>query len=40
MGIIRSTFILDEDNIVIHVFKKVSPKKHQDEIFQTMNLHG
>lgn len=39
-GIIRSTFILDEDNIVIHVFKKVSPKKHQNEIFQTMNLHG
>ncbi|MCH8012281.1 MAG: redoxin domain-containing protein [Candidatus Marinimicrobia bacterium] len=40
IGIIRSTFILDKDNIVLHVFKKVSPKKHQDEIFQIMNLHG
>lgn len=32
MGIIRSTFIIDESGTVSHVFPKVSPKKHAAEI--------
>ena len=37
-GIIRSTFILDENNVVIHVFPKVSPRKHQGEVLQVLGL--
>ena len=32
MGIIRSTFIIDEKGIIIKVFPKVSPEGHGDEI--------
>ncbi len=37
-GIIRSTFVLDDENSVIHVFPKVSPKKHQDELLSELGL--
>jgi thioredoxin-dependent peroxiredoxin len=32
MGIIRSTFILDEEGKIIKVFDKVKPSKHGDEL--------
>lgn len=36
MGIIRSTFILDENRIVVKVFPKVKPDKHADEILAAL----
>lgn len=36
MGIIRSTFILDEDGIVMKVFPKVSPEGHADEVLKAL----
>ena len=32
MGIVRSTFVIDEDGIIMKVFPKVSPDGHVDEI--------
>lgn len=36
MGILRSTFIIDEDQTIRHVFPKVSPKTHADEILKAL----
>lgn len=36
MGIIRSTFIINEDQTISHVFPKVSPKTHADEILKAL----
>ncbi|GAB6088676.1 thioredoxin-dependent thiol peroxidase [Spirochaeta dissipatitropha] len=35
-GILRSSFILDEQGIVSHVFPKVSPKNHAELILQAL----
>ena len=35
-GITRSTFILDENGVVTHVFPKVSPKSHADEVLAAL----
>ena len=37
-GINRSTFVLDEESHVTHVFTKVSPKKHQEELLNALGL--
>lgn len=37
-GINRSTFVLDEENYVTHVFPKVSPKQHQKELLTALGL--
>lgn len=36
MGVIRSTFILDEQGIIIKAFPKVSPDNHGEEIFESL----
>ena len=36
MGIIRSTFIIDEKGKLTHVFPKVSPKNHAEEILKAL----
>ena len=36
MGIIRSTFIINEKQVISHVFPKVSPKTHADEILKVL----
>ncbi|MBT3274513.1 MAG: thioredoxin-dependent thiol peroxidase [Spirochaetales bacterium] len=36
MGIIRSTFILDENNVVIEAFPKVKPADHAEEILNLL----
>jgi peroxiredoxin Q/BCP len=35
-GIIRSTFIIDENGIIIKVFPKVSPEGHGDEVLKIL----
>ncbi|MBN1623078.1 MAG: thioredoxin-dependent thiol peroxidase [Clostridia bacterium] len=38
MGILRSTFIIDEKGVVTHVFPKVSPKDHAKEILEALEV--
>jgi len=38
MGIIRSTFVIDESGNLSHVFPKVSPKKHAEEILEALSV--
>ncbi len=35
-GIIRSTFIIDENNVIIKVFPKVKPAEHAEEILESL----
>jgi peroxiredoxin Q/BCP len=37
MGIIRSTFIIDESGNISHVFPKVSPNEHAKEILEALD---
>ncbi|MFH0970411.1 MAG: thioredoxin-dependent thiol peroxidase [Candidatus Diapherotrites archaeon] len=36
MGIIRSTFIIDEDGKIMKVFPRVSPEGHAEEVIQAL----
>lgn len=36
MGIIRSTFIIDEDGRIMKVFPKVTPEGHAEEVLQAL----
>lgn len=36
MGIIRSTFVLDEEGTIIKVFPKVKPADHSQEVLQVL----
>lgn len=37
MGIIRSTFIIDEDGRILKVFPKVSPQGHAEEVLEALD---
>ncbi|MBN1523758.1 MAG: thioredoxin-dependent thiol peroxidase [Spirochaetales bacterium] len=37
MGILRSTFVIDEKGMVIKVFPKVSPKEHAKEVLEVLD---
>jgi peroxiredoxin Q/BCP len=32
MGILRSTFVIDDQGIIVKVFPKVRPKAHSEEV--------
>ena len=36
MGIIRSTFVIDEEGKIVKVFPKVKPKNHSQEILEVL----
>lgn len=36
MGLIRSTFVLDENNVVIKAYQKVKPQDHAQEILEVL----
>ena len=36
MGVERTTFVLDENGIVTHVFRKVKPQGHADEVIAAL----
>lgn len=36
MGIIRSTYLIDEEGIVSHIWPKVSPKKHLVQVLEAL----
>ena len=37
MGLIRSTFVLDENNVVMKAYPKVKPEQHAREILEMLN---
>ena len=39
MGIIRSTFIIDEEGVIVKVFPKVRPKNHSQEVLEALARH-
>ena len=36
MGVIRSTYIIDENGVISHVWPKVTPKNHADEVLEAL----
>jgi peroxiredoxin Q/BCP len=38
MGVLRSTFVIDENGVVQEVFEKVKTKDHTNQIFKSINL--
>ena len=38
MGVIRTTFIIDEKGIIETVFKKVKTKEHSEQIFKELDI--
>ncbi len=40
MGIIRSTYIIDDKGIIVKVFPKVRPKKHSEEVLAVLRDEG
>ncbi len=38
MGIVRTTFILDEDGKILEIYKKVKPEVHAQEIIKLLGL--
>lgn len=38
MGIVRSTYIIDEEGVITHALFKVNPEKNPVEIGELLNL--
>ena len=38
MGVLRTTFVIDEIGIIREIFSKVDTKAHTRQIVQTLNL--
>jgi peroxiredoxin Q/BCP len=38
LGVLRTTFVIDENGIIQEVFGKVKTKDHTNQIFKSINL--
>jgi len=38
MGVLRTTFIIDENGIIVDVLEKVDTKNHTDQIIKTLDI--
>lgn len=38
MGVLRTTFVIDEDGIITEVIEKVKTKDHTNQIFKSLNI--
>jgi peroxiredoxin Q/BCP len=38
MGVLRTTFIIDENGIIVDVFEKVDTKKHTEQIVKALDI--
>ena len=38
MGVLRTTYVIDENGIIEAVFEKVDTKNHTSQIFETLNI--
>ncbi len=37
MGVVRTTFLIDENGVIEHIFGKVKTKVHGDQVLETIN---
>ena len=38
MGVLRSTFVIDEDGVIQEIFEKVKTKDHTNQIIKSLNI--
>jgi len=38
MGLLRTTFIIDEEGIIIKIFKRVKTKEHTEQIYKALKI--
>ena len=38
MGVLRKTFVIDEEGVIAEIFEKVNTKDHTNQIIETLNL--
>lgn len=38
MGVLRTTFVIDENGVIVEIFDKVQTKDHTNQIIDTLNL--
>ena len=38
MGVLRKTFVIDEEGVIVEIFEKVETKDHTNQIIKTLNL--
>lgn len=38
MGVLRTTFVIDENGVIIDIFDKVDTKNHTDQIIKTLDI--
>jgi len=38
MGVLRKTFVIDEDGVIVEIFDKVKTKDHTNQITEALNL--
>lgn len=38
MGVLRTTFVIDENGVIIDVFEKVDTKNHTEQIIKTLDI--
>ncbi|PWD98597.1 thioredoxin-dependent thiol peroxidase [Marinilabilia rubra] len=38
MGVVRTTFVIDENGVIEKIFEKVKTKEHSEQIFSELNL--
>ena len=38
MGVLRKTFVIDEEGVIVDIFEKVNTKDHTNQIIESLNL--
>ena len=38
MGVLRKTFVIDEEGVIVDIFEKVKTKDHTNQIIESLNL--
>ncbi|MGQ1888817.1 thioredoxin-dependent thiol peroxidase [Thermophagus sp. OGC60D27] len=38
MGVVRTTFVIDEDGLILKIFEKVKTKEHAEQIFEDLKF--
>ncbi|WP_319478874.1 thioredoxin-dependent thiol peroxidase [uncultured Draconibacterium sp.] len=38
MGVLRKTFVIDEEGVIVEIFEKVQTKDHTNQIIESLNL--
>lgn len=38
MGVLRKTFVINEEGVIVEIFEKVKTKDHTNQIIETLNL--